>query len=249
MSHPSPQTPVSWSPVLVCLLATAMSQVGCYYTTSLAAQKVDPLRVARAASLSSLLAALALAGLSWNLRPPEDHGLSAGVIIGAVLLVSATVMLTHPAQLSQTSLLVGYSTTGLPLYASQRAPPSALAGLGPALTQVLENNDSRRIFYFLLLNLVTTSPLPLPPSIPHSLPSLPLFLPPSFPPPLPPSLFSSFSPSPTPSLPHSLPPSLRLSPVWSWPTVSGRTAWGSSQTASTCCLTALRCAWGCGPLS
>ena len=158
------QASISWSPVLICLLTTSLAQVVCYYTSSLALQKVDALRLGRASSLASLLSALLVAALLWYLDEPGEHGLTAGVLIGALLLVAATVMLTHPQRHAQTSL-VGYSASGLPLYSSQRSPSPVMAWLGPTLSQILDNNDSRRIFYFLLLNVVRRPCLFPPPSL------------------------------------------------------------------------------------
>ena len=69
-------------------------------------------------------------------------------------LVVATVMLTHPTQRSH-GTLVGYSTSGLPLYSSQRGPPSIFESIRPTLGKIMDNPDSRRIFYFLIINLVS----------------------------------------------------------------------------------------------
>lgn len=130
-------------------------QVADYYTHSIATQRADASKVARASSLAPLTSAFLLAALLWRFNPPHDHTLSAGVAMGAVLLILATVMLTHPSQRPHETL-VGYSTSGLPLYSSARSPPSILELVRPTLGKILESPDSRRIFYFLLLNLVSS---------------------------------------------------------------------------------------------
>ncbi len=127
--------------------------MGDYYTHALSSQKADAHRVARAGSLAAFLSALVVAAVSWHLLPTDDHALSAGVVLGAMFFVFATAMLTRPVRHSHATL-VGYSSSGLPLYASQRRPPSIVEALRPILGKILENQDSRRIFYFLLLNLV-----------------------------------------------------------------------------------------------
>ena len=154
---PRTQPTVSWSSTLLCLLVTSLVLVADYYTVSIASQRVDPHRISRAGSLAAFSSALLVAWFSWYLFHPSDHGLSPGVVIGALLFIIATPMVTRPNRPSQ-MILVGYSAAGLPLYSSsssQRTPPSALQWVKPALQKIMENQDSRRIFYFLLLNLVS----------------------------------------------------------------------------------------------
>lgn len=135
-----------------CLLTTSLLQVADFYTSSVAPSKVDHHRVACTSSLSSFLSACCLATLLWWLLPlvTIDHTLSVGVIIGACLFVLATPSLTRPLARSQ-GILIGYSPTGLPLY---QGPPSTLHQLRGAMVKIMESADSRRIFYFLTLNLV-----------------------------------------------------------------------------------------------
>ncbi len=135
---------------------TALLQVADYYTTSIATQRVDHHRLASVASLASFLSASIWAWLVWWLFSPVDHTLSAGVVIAIVLFVLVTPSLTRPLSKSHGGTLVGYSTSGLPLYQSlQKTPPSLLEAIRPAIIKIMENTDSRRIFYFLILNLVS----------------------------------------------------------------------------------------------
>lgn len=143
---------LNWWSALPCLLTTSLLQVVDFYTSSVALSKMDHHRVARTSSLSSFLFACGLATLIWWFLPPAtiDHTLSVGVVIGASLFVLATPSLTRPLDRSH-GILVGYSPTGLPLY---QDPPSIVHQLRGALVRIMENPDSRRIFYFLMLNLV-----------------------------------------------------------------------------------------------
>ena len=144
---------VDWWSALPCLLVTSLCQVVDFYTCSVALSKVDHYRVARTSSLSSFLSACGLAALLWWHLPSDsvDHALSVGVVIGACLFVLATPSLTRPLDRSQ-GILIGYSPNGLPLY---QDPPSLLRQLRGAFVKIMENPDSRRIFYFLVLNLVS----------------------------------------------------------------------------------------------
>ncbi len=71
---------------------------------------------------------------------------------------AATHILTSPTKGSKGSL-VGYSASGLPLYsfagdALHKTSQSVLTIMKNMMRQILESSDSRRIFYFLCVNLV-----------------------------------------------------------------------------------------------
>ena len=78
--------------------------------------------------------------------------------------IVATYILTSPNKGSKGSL-VGYSASGLPLYsfagdALHKTSQSVLTTLKNGMRQILESSDSRRIFYFLCVNLVSNSRTP-----------------------------------------------------------------------------------------
>lgn len=145
---------ISWSSALFCLLTTSLVQVVDFYSSSIASQKLDAHRVALLSSVVAFLSALLVAISLWYFSVPMAHRLSAGVVIGAVFFILATPTLTRPLPRSSQNTLIGYSATGLPLYQSQMSVPSLLDYVRPSLQKIIENPDSRRIFYFLLLNLV-----------------------------------------------------------------------------------------------
>lgn len=147
---------IPWSSLLICLFTTSLAQVIDYYATSIASQHLDSHGVGRLSSIASFIFSLTLAYLLWNYVPSSssDHEITAGVVIAAVLFILATPMLTRPQSRSSQSTLVGYSAAGLPLYQSQKGSSIVLDFLRPAFRKIMENSDSRRIFYFLLLNLV-----------------------------------------------------------------------------------------------
>ena len=148
------QVSISWSSALFCLLTTSLVQVVDFYSSSIACQKLDAHRIALISSEVAFLSALLLAGALWYFGVPMEHKLSAGVVIGAVFFILATPTLTRPLPRSSQNTLIGYSVTGLPLYQSQANAPSLMDYVRPSLQKIMENPDSRRIFYFLLLNLV-----------------------------------------------------------------------------------------------
>lgn len=149
------QVSTSWSSALICLLTTSLVQVVDFYSTSIASQKLDVHRIAHLSSLVAFLSAFLLASALWYFSVPMAHRLSAGVVIGAVFFILATPTLTRPLPRSSQNTLIGYSAAGLPLYQSQMSAPSLLDYVRPSMQKIMENPDSRRIFYFLLLNLVS----------------------------------------------------------------------------------------------
>jgi len=78
-----------------------------------------------------------------------------------VLPCTATYTLTQPVRSgSGRGSLVGYSAAGPPLYnfagdALQRTSQSVMVLARSGLRQILDESDSRRIFYFLCINLVS----------------------------------------------------------------------------------------------
>ncbi len=145
---------MSWSSVLVCLLATSIALVIDYYTVSIATQHLDSHGVSRLGSMGSFIFALFIASILWTYTTLEEHGVTAGVVIATVFYILATPILTRSLSRSSVSTLIGYSASGLPLYHSQTTPtlPHLLRA---GLSKMMESSDSRRIFYFLLLNLVS----------------------------------------------------------------------------------------------
>lgn len=147
-------SPIPWVSLLPCLLATSLLLVFIFYIESIATQHSSSYQVAVTSSCCSFASALLLSVLAKQYLDQEhEHGLSVGVVMGGVLLVLATPSLAQPVRSSH-GLLVGYSTSGLPLYSSQPSSPSIISWLKPFLSRILENTDSRRIFYFLILNFV-----------------------------------------------------------------------------------------------
>lgn len=75
---------------------------------------------------------------------------------------AASSVLSSPSKKGQTGHLVGYSPEGVPLYnfmgdALQHTSQSLPRFIKDSLKQILEEYDSRQIFYFLCLNLVRTA--------------------------------------------------------------------------------------------
>ena len=120
--------------------------------------------------LSTTIAAFLFAILLWT-HPPwviRNHDVSVGLLMATILFligqflyhnyclyvtvfISAASMLSYPGRGSGRTL-IGYSASGLPLYSGEVISSNWIK---ESLHSILINPDSRRIFYFLCLNLVS----------------------------------------------------------------------------------------------
>ncbi|XP_049518384.1 zinc transporter 5-like isoform X1 [Dermacentor silvarum] len=142
-----------------------------YYVESVCTLRLDSYITARLGSLTVFTAALLLAfswgtnshtGHSWTGLTSGQHSLSGGLIFAWIMFVLATLILSSPDMKGTKGTLVGYSSDGDPLYhfngdAFHMGPGySMLSVLRSGLMQIMKESDSRRIFYFLCINLMFT---------------------------------------------------------------------------------------------
>uniref|UniRef100_A0A672JM13 Zinc transporter n=1 Tax=Salarias fasciatus TaxID=181472 RepID=A0A672JM13_SALFA len=145
-----------------------------FYVEAVCNAKMETPRCARYGAVSLFLSGLLLANfwthpLTDQLRsmskPPQqlstEHVLSGGVLVSAVFFIMSSSILSSPSKKGQKGTLVGYSPEGTPLYnfmgdALQHTSQSLPRFIKDSLKQILEEYDSRQIFYFLCLNLAFT---------------------------------------------------------------------------------------------
>uniref|UniRef100_A0A1A8FYQ4 Zinc transporter n=2 Tax=Nothobranchius korthausae TaxID=1143690 RepID=A0A1A8FYQ4_9TELE len=145
-----------------------------FYVEAVCSAKMEAPRCARYGTAALFLSALLLANF-WThpitdqlrsmSKPPQqvstEHVLSGGVIVSAVFFIMSSSILSSPSRRGQKGTLVGYSPEGTPLYnfmgdALQHTSQSVPRFIKDSLKQILEEYDSRQIFYFLCLNLAFT---------------------------------------------------------------------------------------------
>ncbi|XP_006010327.1 proton-coupled zinc antiporter SLC30A5 [Latimeria chalumnae] len=145
-----------------------------FYVESICVAKMEAPKCARCGSILIFLGALLLANF-WThpitdqlraLNKPvhqesTEHVLSGGVVVSAIFFILAANILSSPSKKGQKGTLVGYSPEGTPLYtfmgdALQHTSQSLPRFIKESLKQILEEYDSRQIFYFLCLNLAFT---------------------------------------------------------------------------------------------
>uniref|UniRef100_A0A1A7XIW8 Zinc transporter n=1 Tax=Iconisemion striatum TaxID=60296 RepID=A0A1A7XIW8_9TELE len=145
-----------------------------FYVEAVCSAKMEAPRCARYGTAALFLSALLLANF-WThpitdqlrsmSKPPQqvstEHVLSGGVIVSAVFFIMSSSILSSPSRRGQKGTLVGYSPEGTPLYnfmgdALQHTSQSVPRFIKESLKQILEEYDSRQIFYFLCLNLAFT---------------------------------------------------------------------------------------------
>ncbi|XP_059906122.1 proton-coupled zinc antiporter SLC30A5 [Gadus macrocephalus] len=166
----------SWSGLILPLALIVFSvMILEFYVEAVCAAKMEAPRCARYSTAALFLSALLLAHF-WShpftdrllsVRTPlhgrggTEHVLSGGVVVSAVIFVLASSILSAPSRKGQKGTLVGYSPEGTPLYnfmgdALQHTSQSLPRFIKESLKQILEEYDSRQIFYFLCLNLAFT---------------------------------------------------------------------------------------------
>ncbi|XP_069671954.1 proton-coupled zinc antiporter SLC30A5-like isoform X2 [Periplaneta americana] len=146
-----------------------------YYVDVVCIQRLDVPRVARIGSISlfiwALIAAMLWQSLSFQRNdidedlfstPIEEHTMSGGSIFACGLFILASLGLTSTTKGGARGSFIGYSATGLPLYnftnsALHQTSRSVLMVASSFLKQILMDHNSRRIFYFLCLNLSFTA--------------------------------------------------------------------------------------------
>lgn len=143
-----------------------------YYVESVCSLKLELPHTAKLGSLTIFSASLLLACFwgarvsdiptHWSNVLPAEHSLSGGLIFAWIMFIFATIILTAPDTKGSTATLVGYSSKGDPLYhfngdALQRQISQPLVSVvKQGLSQIMKESDSRRIFYFLCVNLIFT---------------------------------------------------------------------------------------------
>ncbi|ERE82162.1 zinc transporter 5 [Cricetulus griseus] len=145
-----------------------------FYMDSICSVKMEVSKCARYGSFPIFISAL-LFGNFWT-HPITDqlravnraahqegteHVLSGGVVVSAVFFILSANILSSPSKRGQKGTLIGYSPEGTPLYhfmgdAFQHSSQSIPRFIKESLKQILEESDSRQIFYFLCLNLLFT---------------------------------------------------------------------------------------------
>ncbi|XP_067114648.1 proton-coupled zinc antiporter SLC30A5 [Osmerus mordax] len=165
----------SWSSLLLPFSLIVFSvMILEFYVESACVSKMEAPRCARYGALFLLVSSVLLANfwphpLSYQLssmnKPPlqdsTEHVQSGGVLVSAVFFIMADSILSSPSKRGQKGTLVGYSPEGTPLYnfmgdALQHTSQSLPRFIKDSLKQILEEYDSRQIFYFLCLNLAFT---------------------------------------------------------------------------------------------
>ena len=85
----------------------------------------------------------------------EDHQLSGGVVFAVVMFSFATDLLSSPIK-QRSGAFIGYAADGSRLYKfPQERSQSIMLLIRSSLRDVLAETDSRQIFYFLCINLVS----------------------------------------------------------------------------------------------
>jgi len=140
-----------------------------FYVEQIAIVKLDRIRTFRYGTLTIIFSAL-IVSLLWEKTATtvanssiwfgrtiqiEEHELSGGVVFAIVMFAFATDLLLSPVK-QRSGAFIGYSQEGVPLFnLTHQKSQSLLLILKSSLRDILAESDSRNIFYFLCINLVS----------------------------------------------------------------------------------------------
>ena len=154
--------------ILPVLLISVFLFILDFYVEQMAIVKLDRIRTFRYGTFTMIFSALILSLLwvktatvvnsgAWfgRMIQVEEHELSGGVVFAVVMFAFATDLLSSPIK-QRSGAFIGYSQEGVPLFnITQQKSQSLLLIIKSSLRDVLAENDSRQIFYFLCINLVS----------------------------------------------------------------------------------------------
>jgi hypothetical protein len=154
--------------VIPIVLISIFLFVSDFYVEQLAVVKLDRIRTFRFGTLTMIFSGLILSLLwiktavvanssVWFGRAiqVEEHELSGGVVFAVVMFAFATDLLLSPIR-QRSGAFIGYSQEGVPLFnLTHQRSQSLMLILKSSLRDILAESDSRNIFYFLCINLVS----------------------------------------------------------------------------------------------
>ncbi|XP_015780431.1 PREDICTED: zinc transporter 5-like [Acropora digitifera] len=167
LSYFTQTTDVDWLDTLVpFVIVIFLVFIVDFYIESFCLSKLESASTGKIGSTASFLSAVIISMLwdqpwAWTMhewhhgKPSDSHLVSAGTLFAALFFVLGTRLLSKPSPRATKGNLIGYTTGGLPIYNFQ-TPQSVLTTLQSLLRQIVEQTESRQIFYFLCLNLMFT---------------------------------------------------------------------------------------------
>jgi zinc transporter 5/7 len=154
--------------VIICILLF----VSDFYVEQIAVAKLERLRTFRY-SIFTMIGGALIASFLWTKSATitndnsgwfggnigqieaEEHALSGGVVFAVVMFIFATDLLSSPIKQSS-GAFIGYGQDGVPVFnLPHQKSQSFLVILRSGLRDILAESDSRNIFYFLCINLVS----------------------------------------------------------------------------------------------
>lgn len=135
--------------------------IGDFYVESISITHLHKYLSYRLGTIVSFSSAVVI-GIIWEYWKDMTvkHKISTGVPFTAIFFIAATRLLVQPPPIRPRGNLIGYSTSGEPLYSYATSdgyvPKSVFVKLRQYLRIIIESPDSRNIFMYLCLNLMFT---------------------------------------------------------------------------------------------
>ena len=120
---------------------------------------IETTRYVRGGTLVTFLTGVGVAGISSFYTVDNTHGFTVGLVMSSILLACGVYLLSEqtPRHLDIPGRYSGYSGAGLPLFSTQTRATSWATAIKTNLAKILSAHDSRKIFFYLMINLTFTA--------------------------------------------------------------------------------------------
>ena len=131
----------------------------CFYGYHLVHNVIETARYVRYGTLVAFATGVCVAAVSSFYTIDPTHGITVGLVMSSILLACGVYLLSEPTprHLEVSGRYTGYSGAGLPFFATQTGASTWVSTLRTNLAKILSAHDSRKIFFYLTINLTFTA--------------------------------------------------------------------------------------------
>ena len=138
------------------VLFVIIAYLCCFYGYHLVHNVIETTRYVRFGSLVTFVTGVCVAAVNSFYTVDTSHGITVGLVMSSVLLACGVYLLSEPTP-RHLDVSGRYSGAGLPLFGTQTRATTWVSALKTNLAKILSAHDSRRIFFYLTINLTFTA--------------------------------------------------------------------------------------------
>ena len=140
---------------ITAILYVIVSHLACFYGYHLVCSVIETTRYVRYGTMIAFATAAGLSIGNMVTNADTTHDITVGLVMSAILIACGVYLLSEPVPRHHE---VGgrYSGGALPVFASQTRGNSWASSIKTNMTKILSTHESRRIFFYLTINLTFT---------------------------------------------------------------------------------------------